>query len=145
MNSELTQYEIAYLISPNVKEEEVFGEAGKITGFIQEANGFIGHIEEPRRKRLAYPINKSLEAYFGWTQFSALPEKVAEIEKKLKLEKSLTRYLIVHAETEPARPRFTKVRKTEEETPSHIGAETKPEEKMNMEELDKQLEEILKT
>lgn len=142
MAGEQKNYEIAYLISPKTKEENVFGEAGKITGFIQATpNGLIGHIAEPKQIRLAYAINKSRDAYFGWTRFTMNPETIADFEKKLKLEKAIMRYLIVEAEEEPIRIRTVR--------PKMPLAMTKPvgptagEEKVNMEELDKRLEEIL--
>ncbi|MDO8560625.1 MAG: 30S ribosomal protein S6 [bacterium] len=143
MDIEGKQYEIAYLISPKTKEEEVFGEAGKITGFIQDtANGLIDHIAEPKQIRLAYPINKSRDAYFGWTRFTVKPEALADFEKKLKLEKAIMRYLIVEAEEEPVRTRILRPQAPvalakPDETP------TAGEEKVNMEELNKRLEEIL--
>ena len=136
-------YEIAYLISPKTKDEDVFGEAGKITGFIQSAaSGLIGHITEPKQIRLAYPIKKSQDAYFGWTRFTMEPEAVADFEKKLKLEKTIMRYLIVKAEEEPVRtriirPRISLLMPKPQERP------VAGEEKVNMEELDKRLEEIL--
>lgn len=142
METQVKQYEIAYLISPKTKEEDVFGEAGKITGFIQTAvSGLIGHIAEPKQIRLAYPINKSRDAYFGWTRFTMKPEAIADFEKKLKLEKAIMRYLIVEAEEEPVRTRVMRPR-----IPLAIPKPSEPspaEEKVNMEELDKRLEEIL--
>ena len=142
MEAQVKQYEIAYLISPKTKEEDVFGEAGKITGFIQAtASGLIGHIAEPKQIRLAYPINKSRDAYFGWTRFTINPETLADFEKKLKLEKAIMRYLIVEAEEEPIRIRIMRPK-----VPLTMPKPSEPspaEEKVNMEELDKRLEEIL--
>ncbi|MFY9462409.1 MAG: 30S ribosomal protein S6 [Candidatus Sungiibacteriota bacterium] len=142
MEAQGKQYEIAYLISPKTKEEDVFGEAGKITGFIQStASSLIGYIAEPKQIRLAYSINKSRDAYFGWTRFTMKPEAIADFEKKLKLEKAIMRYLIVEAEEEPIRIRIMRPKlplltpKPQEPAPG--------EEKVNMEELDKRLEEIL--
>lgn len=136
-------YEIAYLVSPQTPEEDVFGEAGKITGFIQDAKGFVGHIEEPRKIRLAYPIKKQKEAYFGWTSFNMTPEGLGNLEKKLKLEKAIFRYLTVIAEEEPFRPRLPR-RAPSTKIVSLAPAEgAAPEEKINIEELDKRLEEIL--
>ena len=142
MESASKNYEIAYLISPKIKEEDVFGEAGKITGFIQSAaNGLIGHIAEPKQIRLAYSINKSRDAYFGWTRFTINQDTLADFEKKLKLEKAIMRYLIVEAEEEPIRTRVMRPR-----MPLAMPKPSGPppaEEKVNMEELDKRLEEIL--
>ena len=112
--------------------------AGKITGSIQDAKGLVGHIEEPKRRRLAYPIKKLSEAYFGWTRFSMSPENLADFEKKLKQEPAIIRYLVVIFE-EVVPERIFRPRPTyTPRQPSPV-----PEERMNIEELDKRLEEIL--
>ncbi len=138
MDSESRQYEIAYLISPNISEEDVFGVAGKITTSLQDAKGLVSHIGEPKRRRLAYPIKKLSEAYFGWTRFSMSPENLADFEKKLKQEPAIIRYLVVIFE-ESLPERIFRPRPTYTPRPTT----PLPEERMNIEELDKRLEEIL--
>jgi len=153
MDAAIKTYEVAYLISPEVAEDEVFGEAGKITSAIQDAHGLVGHIEEPKQQRLAYPIQKKKAAYFGWTTFTTAKENLPEIEKKLKQEKNIIRYLIVEevkrpiAPIRPARPagpRRVPPKPIESKpiTP-FIPAAPKEEDKAKIEELDKKLEEIL--
>src|SRR3990167_8753479 len=87
-------YEVSYLFQSDIAEDAVFGEAGKITGFIQDAHGMVGRIEEPKKRRLAYPIDKLQNAYFGYTVFTIAPERIAEISAKLKDEKSIVRHMI---------------------------------------------------
>lgn len=142
MDTDPRQYEIASLISPEASEEEVFSIAGKITNFLQDAGAIVGKIEEPKKIKLAYPIKKFREAYFGWVKFTLLPEKLAGIEKKIKLEKAIIRYLAVIAEEEPVRLRTFHPHRIQESGrgPSSV---TPPEEKLNVEELDRRLEEIL--
>ncbi|MBI4132240.1 MAG: 30S ribosomal protein S6 [Candidatus Sungbacteria bacterium] len=143
-------YEITYLISPDIPEDGVFGEAGKITGAIQDARGLIGRIEEPKKRKLAYPIEKMRNAYFGWTTFSVAPERLPDIEKRIAAEPAIMRYLLVEEVKRPVhefRPRFRR----ERPTPGPVAGEIKPfapaapkeEDKTKIEELDKRLEEIL--
>ena len=151
MDSEVKNYEIAYLIHPDIVEDEVFGEAGKITSFVQEVHGLVGRIGEPKKRRLAYPIKKFRDAYFGWTKFTIAPERIAEIEKKLKLGKNLIRYLIIEdvkrplAEFRPRRePTLRRVLPPSRPPVTPFVPEPpKEEDRMKIEELDKKLEEIL--
>ncbi len=151
MSDEVKSYEIAYLINPDVSEDEVFGQAGKITSFIQDTHGLVGRIEEPKRRRLAYPINKFREAYFGWTVFAIAPERLAEIEKRVKAEKHVIRFLIAEEvkrpipEFRPPRPRREPrfVRPPLGEIKPFAPQAPKEEDKTKIEELDKRLEEIL--
>lgn len=157
MDTEAKNYEITYLISPDVAEDQVFGEAGKVTTFIQDAHGIVGRIEEPRQRRLAYPIRKSRQAYYGWTTFVIAPERIAEVQKRLAAERNILRSLIVEEVKRPAltrRPRFLHPTGGPERTSRgprvrlddvkpFTPAAPKEEDKTKLEELDKKLEEIL--
>jgi len=151
MDSEVKSYEIAYLIAPDIPEDEVFGEAGKITAAIQAAHGLVGKIDEPKKRRLAYPIAKHRDAYFGWTTFSVAPERIADIEKRIKAENSIIRLLIAEevkrpvVEFRPPRPRLERhvPRPRLDEVKPFIPAAPKEEDKAKIEALDKRLEEIL--
>ena len=149
MDSETKNYEISYLIDPDVAEDEVFGEAGKITGFVQEARGLVGHIEEPRKRHLAYRIEEFGQAYFGWTTFVIAPGELAELKKKIKAEKNIMRF-IVSEEVKKSiippramRPRQSATSVNLEEIKPFQPQAPKEEDKVKIEELDKRLEEIL--
>ena len=153
MEADHKSYEIAYLISALIPEDGVVGVAGKITAAIQDAHGLVGRIEEPKKFRLAYPIKKGAvhtHSSFGWTRFTMTPDHIAELEKKLKGENDIIRYLIVeevkHVIYEPRfrpdRPRRAPTAPLEEVKAFEPQA-PKEEDKMKLEELDKRLEEIL--
>ncbi len=151
MDSEPKNYEIAYLISPGVAEDQVYGEAGKITGFIQECHGLVSHISEPKSRRLSYPIGKQMAAYFGWTAFTLAPGNLKDLEKKIKSEKDIIRYFITTEVKKPVghmrpigrvgQPR--PMRESDAEAKPFVAQAPKEEDKVKIEELDKRLEEIL--
>ena len=142
MDSNPKTYELAYLLSPSIREEEILTHAAKITGVIEQAGGLVKHAETPRKRRLAYPVKKQTNAYFGWTIFSALPEAIKAIEKQIKAESPL-RSMLVEEEPMPE-PRRMPV---PGRRPAGVGrvmrTPEKPEEKLDLEALDKKLEEIL--
>lgn len=151
MDTPVKNYEISYLFSADIPEDAVFGEAGKITGFIQDAQGMVGRIEEPRKRKLAYPIRKQGYAYFGCTVFAAAPDKLPAITERMKHEKSIMRYFITEEVKRPTmefRPRGERFR----HAPSLAGGESlrgftpqapKEEDAAKFVELDKKLDEIL--
>lgn len=145
MEQEAKNYEIAYLLSPSVPEEEVLTRAGKISALIEEQKGVTRHLQQPRKHRLSYAIKKERNAYFGWTTFRLMPEHIAGLEKKLKSESSLLRYLIVEEETRLKAPVFrTPVAKPGMPKTTAIPREAEAaKEKLDLEALDKKLEEIL--
>lgn len=146
MDSETKNYELAYLLSPALPEEKILEYAGKMSGAIEEEKGIIRHMETPRKRRLAYPIKKEASAYFGWTTFAMAPAAVAQIEKKVKETPQLLRHLIVEEEIETRRPMLRPL------SPRPVAGQPRPiipreaerpEEKLDLEALDKKLEEIL--
>lgn len=149
MDSEPKNYEISYLINPDVAEDEVFGEAGKITGFVHDLHGLVGRIEEPKKRRLAYPINKFKQAYFGWTTFALVPDKLAELENKVRAEKNIVRYVVTEEVKQPVVSarlgrRGQPLRAARLGIGAAVGSRPpKEEDKVKIEELDKRLEEIL--
>ena len=150
MDSDAKNYELAYLLSPALSEEEVLTYQGKLTGAIEDEHGVIRRVETPKKRRLAYPLKKESNGYFGWTTFAAPPEAVNKIEKKVKETPQLLRYLIMEEEIETRRPFI--LRPVAPRPAAGAGGtvpraipreEEKPDEKLDLEALDKRLEEIL--
>lgn len=48
------------------------------------------------RRMLSYPINKQKEAVYLFVALSLQPEKVQEIDKKLRLEANVLRHMFIH-------------------------------------------------
>jgi ribosomal protein S6 len=132
-------YELAYLITPLLTEEEVKAFQGQISALIQTEGGILGE-NITMRRLLAYPIKGQTQAYFTVLTFQLNVEKIQDIEKKLKVEKQILRYLILIGK----KPRITSrpegvipiSRKEEKAAP-------KKEKKVELLEIEKKLEEIL--
>ncbi len=145
MDSETRNYEIGYLLSPQLKEDAVLPCANKITAMIEGGKGIIRHMEVPRQRRLAYLIEKQERAYFGWVTFSMPAEAILILERGLRSESEILRYTILkqdrRTEIEPARFRFGGVRgATGAKAPLR---KEEPSQPLDLETLDKKLEEIL--
>ncbi|MBI2055113.1 MAG: 30S ribosomal protein S6 [Candidatus Sungbacteria bacterium] len=154
MDLDVRKYEIAYLVSPRVAEDDVVRIAGIVTGAIEEQKGVVRHVEEPKKRKLAYPVENDRMGYLGYTRFSADPNAASGISKKLKFQKEIMRFLVVEEEIEPEKRQITRrAWRSTEGLPSTVtvGApkrETEivasPEEReANIEKIDKRLEEIL--
>ena len=130
-------YELAYLISPELPEEELKSLQEKINSLIQKGAGVLNEIKLPIKKKLAYPIKKQREAFLINFNFYLEPEKLGSLEKELKSEKKILRYLIL------ARPKskIAKVRKRPAKVIPKIPAKEK---KVELKEIEKKLEEILR-
>lgn len=120
--------------------------ANKLNTIIEEAKGIIRVVEKPKKRRLAYPVNKQKEAYFGWTTFSILPENLSLLEKRFKFQEWLLRHLITEEEIyEMSRPvlHIVPSRPAKPKTVVAPRREAESEKALDLEALDKKLEEIL--
>lgn len=127
-------YELTYLISSELSEEEAKQLQAKITSLI---GGILVKERLPFKKKLAYPIKKQSQAYFSVIDFQVMAEKLIDLEKKLKSEDKILRYLIL-VKPPVKKEKITGVfKKPKIEQPEK-------EKKVELKEIEKKLEEILK-
>jgi small subunit ribosomal protein S6 len=128
-------YELTYLISPDLSEKEIKTLQDKIISLIQEKGGILGVEEKlPFKKKLAYPVKKQSQAYMTVINFQLPSEKLIDLEKKIKLENQILRYLIL-AKKESRAAKFSK------KPPRSLKKIVEP--KVELKEIEKKLEEIL--
>lgn len=133
----MKNYELTYLIIPDISTEEAKTLSEKIAGFISELNGTVINNINPEKKRLAYPIKKKIDAFLGSIEFSIAPELTKDFKKKIDTETQILRYLITVKLKERERP----VKKPKKEIP----IEEKPKkQKVDLENMDQKIDEILK-
>jgi len=123
-------YELTYLISTDIGEIEIKNFQEKINSFIKDEGGVLLLANIPVRKKLTYPIKKKEEAYLSSLNFYLPSEKITDLEKKLKEEGFILRYLLLNKGVPEKMPEIV---------PKPI---LKPK-KVELEELDKELEKIL--
>ncbi len=96
-------YEVAYLLSSNISEEEIPVVYGNLKDLIINLGGEIISDEMPKMIPLSYTMTKVVQnirskftsAFFGWVKFEMKSEKVLELKKKLDLDPNLIRFLIL--------------------------------------------------
>ena len=87
-------YEVMYIIDPDLGEEGTAAIVEKFKGLI-EANGTISSMEEMGKRKLAYPINYKTEGYYVLVQFTSEPAFPAELDRVLRITDGIIRSLIV--------------------------------------------------
>ncbi len=137
----MRHYELTYLISPELSEEEIRGFQEKIISLIQGVGGSLSEVLEPTRKKMVYPVRKksSNGVYLTTLNFNLSPEKLGGLEKGLKSENQVLRHIIL------TKPRTKEVLGLSKKVPpSKLPKKiVKPEAKVELKEIEKKLEEIL--
>jgi small subunit ribosomal protein S6 len=133
----MTQYETAFLISPNLEDEETEKVITQMAEVISKKKGKMINEDRWGKRRLAYPIQKFEEAFYVFFHYEGDSEIPSELERRFKQTETVLRYLtvkksqkenvrrkrIVHAEKEAAVP-------PEEEGPETGEPETEPKEEV---------------
>lgn len=142
-------YELGYLLVPTISEVDLPASYGNLKELVSSFGGVVISDEMPRMMQLAYKMvkvvanvrNKFGSAYFGWIKFTMDSDKVLEMKKKLDLDTTVIRFLILKTVKEntiaskrfvrsDATHRRTKIEKNENETVVLI----------NKEEIDKEID-----
>ncbi|MBU4267773.1 MAG: 30S ribosomal protein S6 [Acidobacteria bacterium] len=90
MNS---RYEIGFIITPEVNEEEVKKIIESITATIKKAKGVIENLDEWGRKKMAFPIKKNLEGYYVFIQTEVDGAIITTLERRLKQMEKVLRFI----------------------------------------------------
>ncbi len=96
-------YELMVIIVPDISDEEVAEELGRINTYIGDINGSIKEVltDSPwGRRRLAYSIRFNSidyrDGYYAVYHFDSRPDVMTNLERELKLDTRVIRYLLVH-------------------------------------------------
>lgn len=143
----MKNYEIDIIVSPDLSEEEAKLTKEKVSSFILEAGGTLTEAKDPLRTRTGYAIAKKREAYLVEFSFTLEPEKLKDLQTRIKEEKQILRFMVLNKkiEKEPPAERRPRPILTESAAEEEAPRETvKNEKKVELEEIEEKLEEILK-
>lgn len=97
----MRDYEIVYIFRSSFTPEEIEAKLERFHALLtDDGKGEITAVELWGKRQLAYPIRKQQNGYYVVTQFTADPETITRLERVLKLEDDLLRYLVVISEGE---------------------------------------------
>jgi len=92
----LNDYEVTYILRPNLEEADVDARATAIGEIIKNQGGTVVNIEKLGRKRLAYEIAELREGNYVVMQFRSSGDASKELERQLKLHEEVIRALVIH-------------------------------------------------
>ncbi len=87
------KYELMYIISPNLNEEETAALVEKFKS-LTEANGTVDELQEIGKRKLAYEINYMTEGFYVLMRFTSAPDFPAELDRVIGITDGVIRSLI---------------------------------------------------
>jgi len=91
-------YETAFLISPDLSEEETEQLISQMEDVLKKNKGKINNIDRWGKRKLAYRIKKYDSAFYVFFYYEGTPETYAELERQFKQKESIIRYLTLRKE-----------------------------------------------
>ena len=96
--SEPRQYELIYIVAPDVDDAGVADLHGRVEGIVTAGGGAIDKTDNWGRRRLAYEIDRHKEGTYVLELFSGSGAIVAELDRRLKVADNVLRFLIVRVD-----------------------------------------------
>lgn len=94
----MREYELVLVFDPDLTKVNQKKLMAKVKKIIEELKGKIEKTDEWGKKELAYPIKKKKLGYYFLLALKLPANSPVEIDKKLKLEEKIIRYLLVKKE-----------------------------------------------
>lgn len=152
----MQKYELLLVLPGTLDDKQVEGKANEMVNIVKEFGSDV-ELHQMGKNRLAYPIKQIRYGYFYTVTFQAEGGKSKELEQKLKLNQDVLRFLVSHfntnltaqqkiAYTTDASGITRMVERGGEAAPLEkvqVGVEPKKDEKINLEEINKKLDDIM--
>lgn len=100
----MRSYELAYVVDPEVEDQSLNEIEEKVKGWIDASGGAISNVDRWGKRRLAYPIQKKNEGYYFIIQLEMPTSASGEIEREMRLNEHILRYMITSVEPGEEKP-----------------------------------------
>lgn len=94
-NQNRAMYELLYVVNTVLNDDQVDDICDRVVAYIRDNGGEV--IEEERwgARRLAYPIEKKRNGYYGLAYFRSDPEFIARLDRSLRINDDILRHLVL--------------------------------------------------
>ena len=91
----MRDYEIVYVVRPDLSEDERSAKDSRIASLITENGGEISRTDDWGKRVLAYEIKHNTEGYYKLVEFRLDPGSVQTVEERLNIDEEILRYQII--------------------------------------------------
>jgi small subunit ribosomal protein S6 len=98
-------YELTYIISPVLEDDEYEGIVDKFTNLIRDNGGEIDEVDEWGIRKFEYEMNGKSSGYYVNAYFTAPGELIEKLERGLRIDDQIMRYLTLKYDAKMMRHR----------------------------------------
>ena len=95
----MKNYELMFVIKPTLTEEELKAVTETIKNSVIVTGGEIAVDKDIGIRKLAYEIDKQKRGYYYVSYLSANPDTITEIERQLRINESILRFITIKYES----------------------------------------------
>lgn len=91
----MRQYELLFIVKPDVDEEQLEAVIGKYTALIEKEGGEIIKVDKWGKRKFAYEIDKKWrDGFYTLVQFNGEPAVASEVDRVMKISDEIIRHII---------------------------------------------------
>ncbi|SMO43671.1 30S ribosomal protein S6 [Fodinibius sediminis] len=98
-------YELTYIINPVLEDDKYEQIVGKFTDFIRNNDGEIDEVDEWGIRKFEYEMDRKSSGYYVNVYFTAPGELIEKLERALRIDDYIMRYLTLKYDAKMLRHR----------------------------------------
>jgi len=102
-------YETLFVVKPTLTEQEIASQVAKIKDILTREGAELIATDDMGMRRLAYVVEKQTRGYYTVLYYKAEGSKIAEIERNLKINEDIIKFLTVKYATKKEIAQFEKM------------------------------------
>ncbi|MBI5083518.1 MAG: 30S ribosomal protein S6 [Acidobacteria bacterium] len=88
-------YEELFIVRPDAPEEEIDGFIEQVKNVITSGGGTVDKVDKWGVRKLAYRVEKRSEGFYVLVQFTAGPDVVKEVERRMRVTDMVIKFISV--------------------------------------------------
>jgi len=88
-------YETLFVVKPTLTEEEIAAQIAKMKDVLSKVDAELLATDDMGMRKLAYPVEKNDRGYYTVLFYKANGDAIAEIERNLKINEDILKFLTV--------------------------------------------------
>ena len=104
-------YEVVFIVDPSTQDEDLKRLTDGLQGIVTDQGGTVTKSEVMGRRQLAYRIGRSNEGIYVLFEVEGTGKEIAELERRMRVNDQVMRYLTVRVDEERRRAEKLKARR----------------------------------
>ncbi len=96
----MNKYELMFIVKTTMETEAASLLANNYKKVITDDKGTVTNFKDMGQRKLAYTINKQVNGFYYVINFNATAETVKELDRRLGLDESILRHMIIRLDEE---------------------------------------------